>query len=329
MSDSYSYVDSPKTGNLVSSLVGAYASDDSVNFGLQNFYSNIPILVGRHPLYSNPENIINTVNGIQYVSTTRYTLDISDIYGSLGNLSASYWNSTSAYPIIKYFYENTNIQGYTTAAPSVRPWFVYDQYGFDDPHIVPIYGKEYMLPHIEDTYLLFDNNDEKDRLVIKGKTWFIPISNTTKFIKSLIENGNIGYHKEMIRRLEDTTYFKYIKIEYNDEVCIIDMEYLQQVEYTTENDLNNNNLPLSNKRLRSITIHNMTNSNMAVNFKKESEKYNDKIKRIINVGNHSITLVSNLGEIKGNNGIKLSAPYAPDASGALVRQEDAKVVSFT
>ena len=52
-----------------------------------------------------------------------------------------------------------------------------------DPHIKPLLGKPYSLPHTDDTFLLFDNRTIDDRLIVKGKSWFLPDDIIQKTLK--------------------------------------------------------------------------------------------------------------------------------------------------
>ena len=103
--------------------------------------------------------------------------------------------------------------------------------GTGDPHILTVNGHEYMLPHDEKCYLLYDNNIENDRVIVTAKCWFLPddIKNNSKFKNVL---------------MTDTTFFKYINFYYNGENLTFDMETLSPVKYTNMKDLTNNYLKM-------------------------------------------------------------------------------------
>ena len=119
--------------------------------------------------------------------------------------------------------------------------------GGGDPHINPIRGNPYTLPKTEDTFLLVDNNVDYDRLIIKGKCWYLPKEqyqdslnrasdrNTNKLnkLKDLFENG---------------TFFKYIKIEYKNQEVIIDMDDLSLKKYNGVTNLYGGSLPNNDKQ---------------------------------------------------------------------------------
>jgi uncharacterized protein YjbI with pentapeptide repeats len=96
-----------------------------------------------------------------------------------------------------------------------------------DPHIFTINGERYDLPYDQESYLLFDNKspNKEERVIISCKNWFLPeyIKNNSPFVNML---------------MEQTTYMKYLNIQYNDIQLILDMETLNPVHYTNENDVN-------------------------------------------------------------------------------------------
>jgi len=101
--------------------------------------------------------------------------------------------------------------------------------GTGDPHILTVNGHEYMLPHDEKCYLLYDNNIENDRVIVTAKCWFLPehIKDNSKFKNVL---------------MTDTTFFKFINFYHNGENLTFDMETLNPVKYTNMKDLTKNHL---------------------------------------------------------------------------------------
>ena len=65
--------------------------------------------------------------------------------------------------------------------------------GTGDPHILTVNGHEYMLPHNEKCYLLYDNNIENHRVIVTAKCWFLSddIKNNSKFKKCFNDRYNI------------------------------------------------------------------------------------------------------------------------------------------
>jgi len=202
------------------------------------------------------------------------------------------------------------------------PHLIGEVSGYDDPHINPLYGPSYDLPHDENTYLLLEGGG----ILIKGKTWFVPIENALEHLKNIVKN--IGDHKEIIRRINDTTYFKYVKIEYKDQTCIIDMEDLSEVVYTNEVDLNENNLPKEKTDHPEIVLTEIEKSTETIRFE-QTDITEDKVRRYVTIGNVVLTLISNTGEIIGNNGVKVTIPKGVNYKGALIRKDYAIVTEFT
>ena len=105
--------------------------------------------------------------------------------------------------------------------------------GTGDPHILTVNGHEYMLPHDEKCYLLYDNNIDNDRVIVTAKCWFLPehIKDNSKFKNVL---------------MTDTTFFKFINFYHNGENLTFDMETLNPVKYTNIKDLTKNHLKFIN-----------------------------------------------------------------------------------
>jgi hypothetical protein len=89
--------------------------------------------------------------------------------------------------------------------------------GIGDPFINPVFGDKYYLPNDEETYLLFDNNDN---LKIYTKTWFAPLITKNKM-----------------------SYMRYIIIDYNSKIFGIDLESMDYVKMSNKIDLDKMRLP--------------------------------------------------------------------------------------
>ena len=113
-----------------------------------------------------------------------------------------------------------------------------------DPHIRPLMGVPYDLPHEEETFLLYSNNDDDYPVSIKAKCWYLPES---KYIGHINKYNKIGYHTRAERYLKlfkENTYFKYLEFICGPEQLIIDMERLRPCSLTTLEDFENYKLPI-------------------------------------------------------------------------------------
>jgi hypothetical protein len=112
-----------------------------------------------------------------------------------------------------------------------------------DPHVMPITGEPYDLPHEDRTFLLYYNNNSEYPMSIKGKCWHLPESKYKRNIQRLHE---IGYHERAEKYLnlfENNTYFRYIEFVCGHEQIIVDMESLWYCSMTTVEDVDNFTLP--------------------------------------------------------------------------------------
>lgn len=147
--------------------------------------------------------------------------------------------------------------------------------GSGDPHVKPILGKPYYLPHTDDTFLMYTNNNEDYPVTIKAKCWFLPREKYAYKLERLIQNGYMKRAEKYEKLFENATYFKYVEIVCGGDRVIVDMDGLRLCRFTTLHDVHNYVLP---------TIKNYTNQSI-INV--------DKIKK----SNSNI-----YGQIKGNNG---------------------------
>lgn len=201
---------------------------------------------------------------------------------------------------------------------------------YGDPHVIPKFGTPYDLPHIEGSFLLLDTNTNINRIIIKAKTWFTPKEKSTEFMNSMFKNANFDMYNLVSWQLDSTTFYKYVKIEYKGECCIVDMSTLETVEYN-DNDFKNNTLPIVNKKFNNIKLTDVQLSNETENFEKMDTTHERIKKRIVSAGPIDLHLVSNNMTHYGNSGINLKFKWNVNAehfSGALIRQEDANVIDF-
>lgn len=194
-----------------------------------------------------------------------------------------------------------------------------------DPHIKPIIGRGYDLPHVQDTFLLYSNNNSEYPVSIKTKCWFLPKDKYMRYVNKMEQNGYYDraiHHKRLFER---GTYFKYIEILSGDEHIIFDMESLSLCEFTSLDDVDNFTLPSMRKYEGNgaIRISKIKKANKGILGKKASENtlerkvYIYSPKAII-----SLRLLKDARNITTRNGIEffVNKGFYGD-TGALVRKE--------
>ena len=194
-----------------------------------------------------------------------------------------------------------------------------------DPHIKPIVGAGYDLPHVQDTFLLYSNNSTTYPVTIKTKCWFLPKDKYMRYVNKMIQNG---YHERALhhkRLFERGTYFKYIEIVSGDEHIIFDMETLSLCEFTSLNEVDNFTLPCVRKYTGSgaIRVGKIKKANKGILRKKASE---NTVERSVYVYSPkaiiSLRLLKDARNISTRNGIEffINKGFYAD-TGALVRKE--------
>ena len=115
-----------------------------------------------------------------------------------------------------------------------------------DPHIKPVIGSSYDLPHIEDTFLLYSNNNKDYPVTIKAKCWFLPTEKYMRYINKMLQNGYTKRAEHYKKLFENGTYFKYIEIVSGGEHIIFEMESLSICDFTSLLDVDTFSLPTIN-----------------------------------------------------------------------------------
>jgi hypothetical protein len=193
--------------------------------------------------------------------------------------------------------------------------------GTGDPHIITVNGHEYMLPHDEKCYLLYDNNIENDRVIVTAKCWFLPddIKNNSKFKNVL---------------MTDTTFFKYINFYYNGENLTFDMETLNPVKYTNMKDLTKNHL----KFIKNDTMIKMSELIEDKNIfkchysKLKLKRYNinfDGQSRMIELANdYKFKISFDLNCADHRNEIKIIEANFNNSTGALINEDIKNCIEY-
>lgn len=191
-----------------------------------------------------------------------------------------------------------------------------------DPHINPVRGKSYDLPHVEDTFLLYSNNSLVYPVSIKTKCWFLPKVKYMRYVNKMIQNGYVTRAKHYKRLFEKGTYFKYVEIVSGPEHIIFDMETLSMCEFTSLEDVDNFNLPTLKhyEGNGSIRIGKIKKANRGILNKKIS---NTTLERSVYVYSQksviSLRLLKDARNISTRNGIEffINKGFYGD-SGALI-----------
>lgn len=193
-----------------------------------------------------------------------------------------------------------------------------------DPHILPIIGKKYDMPHTEDTFLMFSNQKEGDKkITVKSKCWFLPESKYMSKIEKLESNGYKERAEKYQNILSDATYFKYTEIVNGDSRVIIDMDNLNICSFTSLEDVNNFRLPESNfVNNDKITVSNIKHSNMGILRKKISRSTLERVVTIFD-GERKIylRLMKDSRNIIQRNGIRINLDIREGDRGALIRKD--------
>ena len=236
--------------------------------------------------YTESLNILNCRSEPPFVvsdgSTNTFNSSTSTIENSTTDLSDIQGQVLSEWTNNEYTESNTWTTGTDTNYPTLDqftlgPWINYTVYNEDadltpnykggnargssgggggDPHIFPLFGKTYDLPNWNDTFLLLDNKkrDKSDRLIIKGKCWYVPRQIYEKDVDFHIKDGisKLEYMDFYRRRI--LTFFKYLKIGYNNEEYIFDMDSLKIKRYTNHEDFDRGRLPTVKRYKKSDSV---------------------------------------------------------------------------
>ena len=196
--------------------------------------------------------------------------------------------------------------------------------GAGDPHIQPVFGKKYDLPHVPEVFILYDNLNKEFPVTIKGKCWFLPESRYISQIKKMLANGYYNRAQKIAKILQTSTFFRYIEFVCGPEHMIVDMEKLTLCEYTNAYDLHHCELPTLNEYVNNkfITIGKLRHASEG--FFKRSPAYST-LERNITLngpfGTVSIKLLRDSRNIMNRNGIVLRASgFKGNEVGALIRR---------
>jgi hypothetical protein len=277
--------------------------------------------------------------------TSTWTAVIGDepyLVGTSLGFTSTYWSastSNASHPYLKNFASSpwdTTYNAYTVLAALTAGGGGGGAGGGGDPHITPFLGKKYDLPHTEDTFLWFDNNNKYDRLTVKVKCWHLP-KDTINLIYNRLVYNKLTRAEKYKQILDTATYFKYVKFEYNGFTIIIDMDNLYFRKYTNEDDLKNNNLPeiqYANHDM-SIGVSKIKLSNKGLYSKQSYIKSNKTIERTITVNTRNgfvrFTLARDRTNVIYRNSIEVNFQRKIDlqkCDGIIISRDKMKVVQF-
>lgn len=261
--------------------------------------------------------------------TTTSVLNTSPAYlpgdpsytGDAENWSSSDWTPVDgSFPILDVFTASPWDGSYSTYNGSATLGAFGD--GGGDPHIKPIFGSSYTLPHTEDTYMLYQDKHIK----VKGKCWFLPQNHYNDRLNRILD---IERKNKIKSYLDNSTFFKYVKIECFNNFIILDMDNLNMVYNSSNEDFNNHNLkcvPREILNYKNMNISKIIRSKSGLHIKGNNIKNTDRtISRTININTPDrkvrFIVSSNRTDMLNRNSIKLdiSGPKN-DISGCLVRQ---------
>jgi len=289
---------------------------------------------------NNNSTTVSHLQGILYTQTNGASADWSTTYWIAGSgtnpphlkeFTNSNWSNYDDYEddasldaFTSYPWDSDEYTAYSSEAE-----FLSGSGGGGDPHITPFIGNTYDLPHTEDTFLYFDNNDKYDRFIVKVKCWKLP----KDYVNSVIER--MRYNKlERVDRcqkiLEHGTYFKYIKFEYNNQELIIDLDDLEFREYTNGYDLFQNSLPRIRKpeKNKYIGVSRIENSRKGLFTNVGFTNNTSTQQRLITVHTNEGTIIFRLAKDKRNvftrNSIQMTFKYEIDYNnykGIIIKQD--------
>jgi hypothetical protein len=226
-----------------------------------------------------------------------------------------YYSPPKPYPTVGYYLiAAINVYGSSKYLPVSVNELINDPGGGGGPYFYPYIGDLYFIPHEENCYLLYDNQDAAYRLIITAKLWFLPenIKNTAPYLTNF---------------MSVTTFIKYINIYYKGENLTIDMETFNPVTYTNMSDVSNFSLVETYNQNENIYISDFVPEKMAfrkyyniIRVKKYRINFNGKYK-IINLENKfQIKLTQDLNCADYRNEIILLNGTYENAIGSFVIQ---------
>ena len=297
------------------------------NLSIDTFYIDDPVWTGVHPNFN--VSSINLGNGnygliISYKSGASISLPQgSDILLATATSLGKYRTILSG----NYTYDRAFGSG-DNAINDVDDGLVIttegeEAYAGGDPHVKPLVGKKYDLPHTEDTFLMFYNGNSENPITIKSKCWFLPEDKFMDRIEKLEDNGYTERAEKYLAILADATYFKYTEIVCGNESLIIDMDNLSPCRFTTLKDVNNFSLPQSSfVNTSNIIMSNIKCSRVGILDKKLSRSTLERVITIVD-GDRKIylRLMKDSRNMIQRNGIRLNLRLSRSDSGALVRKD--------
>lgn len=169
--------------------------------------------------------------------------------------------------------------------------------GGPNPKIITFNNKKIVLSGEENSFLLFDNNNGF-RIVAKCKKID---ENIKKAILNKYKSNNSGKVKSYTNILNNEIYFKFISIEYKNEIMVIDMDDLEKKEvvsldYLDYFDLDN----LEGVKYKHINISKIKNSNLGLFIGGKYIKNYKTLERIIKINLENNDLIIRLAKDRKN-----------------------------
>jgi len=209
--------------------------------------------------------------------------------------------------------------------------------GGGDPHIEPLIGVNYDLPHNDNSYILFATKDNS--LVVKAKCWYLPEKYITRIVDKYEKNNYFARALRYKEALEEGTFFKYIKFRFKQHIFIIDMDDLKIKKYTSPDDLDDYILPdiESKPKLgKDIGISHIDKSKNNLFLRTDCRESDSVLQRIVSLNTNKGSIIFRLAkddkDFINRNSINVSFKFKNvninNYYGILVREEDMKCINF-
>jgi hypothetical protein len=226
-----------------------------------------------------------------------------------------YYSPRKPYPLFGYYtIHAVNFYGLSDNLIINVNELINDFAGGGGPYIYPLIGDNYFLPKEDNCYLLYDNQDIENRIIITSKLWFLPesVKNESPYVTKI---------------MNERPFFKYINIHYMGENLTIDMDTLNPVIYTNMSDVSNYNLIETINTNQNILINNFISEKLVfkkyyniIRIKRNKINFNGRYK-IINLNNQyqiKLTLDLNCADYR-NEIVLLNVDYE-NAIGAFLNE---------
>ena len=222
-------------------MVGAISSNCKLYISECSIYTRS----SKHPKMVYRGKYYNYKNSFDSIPPTRNALDSA--------WSNQIWEiGRNKYPLLKSFKNINPLTGagregqnmwYDYVSNSSRPKFNISCGMNSNLIALTINGEIAKLPNITRSYLLFDDGNYDNRLVVLCKLNFLTSKLVDCKLNSIVKRVTEGRYKKYKYVIENTCFIKYIKICYGDAEYVVDMFDLEFKKYTTMAEFHSQKLP--------------------------------------------------------------------------------------